>query len=415
MKQLKILLLTVIVFVFCMCLPACFLFDSQNTANTSSNSSSGNNSNSSGSSNGNNNNSKPQTDTDGTFIFSGSSIKAASTSISGDIVIPSEHNGNKIDTIPKEAFKGCTAITSVVVPNSVTTIGGGAFSGCSSIKKITLPFVGKQKGNSNDTDAYFGYIFGDSKYQGGTSVTVYGAWVGWYIPSILREVTITDETVISNGAFYKCSMLTKINLNDGIIQVGTSAFQGCSQIEEINLPNITIIPASLFEGCLSLSKFNIGNSVDTIKTHAFKDCSALMSINSEEVGEFIIPDSVTSIGDGAFSGCSLIKKITLPFIGKQKGNSNDTDAYFGYIFGDSKYQGSTSVTVYGAWVSWYIPSLLREVTITNETVIAQGAFYKCSMLNKITINSEAKNNVGKDAFTGTVTPTWAPRSPQQMI
>ena len=405
-------------FAICCCLglAACGLFGLGTSGGSSGSggSSSGSGSGSSGGS------SQPQEDSDGTFIYSGASIKAASTSISGDVTIPSTHNGVSIDTIPADAFKGCNAITSIIVPESVTTIGAGAFNGCSSLRSVTLPFVGSQKGNSNTTSACFGYIFGTSSYQGGTNVLQYfreGYGTSdsdyYYIPSTLRLVTITNETIINRGAFQNCSMLTKIELNDKIIQVGVSSFSGCSKIEEINLPSISIIPSSLFNGCIGLSKFIINASVNTIGAEAFKGCSALSQINSETAGTFVIPNAVTSIGEAAFNGCSSLRSITLPFVGSQKGNSNTTSACFGYIFGTSSYQGGTRVLQYfreGYGINdsdyYYIPSTLRLVTITNETVVGHGAFQNCSMLQSITINKAAQNNVGTKAFENTATPTW---------
>ncbi len=385
-----------------------------NSSSSGSSSSSGNNSGSSSSGN----NSQPKEDNDGTFIYSGASIKAASTSISGEITIPAERNGTPIDTIPADAFKGCNAITSITVPESVTTIGAGAFNGCSSLRSITLPFVGGQKGNGGTSEACFGYVFGTVSYQSGTIVQqTYDATAtkltkSFCIPSTLRNVTITKESILNRGAFQNCSMLTKIELNDGIIQVGASSFKNCSKIEEINLPSISIIPDSLFSGCISLKKFTINENVDTIGSYAFEGCSALSSINSEKAGEFIIPNSVTSIGESIFNGCPMIKSITLPFVGSEKGNSDTSEACFGYIFGTASYQGGTIVQqTYDAVAtkltkSFCIPSILRTVTITNESVINRGAFQNCSMLQTITINKGAQSSVGEKAFENTAKPTW---------
>lgn len=368
------------------------------------------------------NNSQPKEESDGTFIYLGASVKAASTSISGNIVIPSSHNGSPIDTIPANAFKGCTGITSITVPKEITSIGAGAFSGCSVLRSITLPFVGGEKGNSLSASALFGYIFGTSSYQGGTEVgqryreNGFGTsfYDEYYIPSTLRNVTITNETVISYGAFMNCSMLTEINLNDKVIQVGVSSFEGCNKIEEISLPSISMIPTSLFSGCTALTSFTINNSVDTIQANAFKGCHALSMINSDTAGTFIIPNTVTTIGAGAFNGCPMIKNITLPFIGSQRGNSLTADSCFGYIFGTGSYQGGTEITQHyrengfgtSFYGEYYIPSALRNVTITNETVISYGAFQNCSFLDTLTINSGAQGSIGTDAFKNATQPTW---------
>ncbi len=95
-------------------------------------------------------------------------ITDCDTSISGDITLPATFDGYPLTTIVGYAFSGCTNLTSVIVPDSVTSISGGAFSGCSSLESITIPFVGSR----TVPDAYqypFGYIFGTSRYSGGTA------------------------------------------------------------------------------------------------------------------------------------------------------------------------------------------------------------------------------------------------------
>ena len=136
-------------------------------------------------------------------------------------------------------------------------------------------------------------------------------------------------------------------------------------------------------------------------------CAALSSINSDTVGEFIIPDNVTTIEESAFNGCSFLQKITLPFIGSRKGNTGRA-ACFGYIFGTESYQNGIKITqAYPDWAeNFYLPATLRSVTITKETLIGAGAFQNCSMLDEIRINSAAQNNVGARAFSNTATPTW---------
>ncbi len=119
-----------------------------------------------------------------------------------------------------------------------------------------------------------------------------------------------------------------------------------------------------------------------------------------------IGDSVTSIGSHAFSGCSGLKSITIPFVGAEAGKtSGDTYQYpFGYIFGTTSYTGGTEVKqyYYGSSTSratnstYYIPSSLREVTVTGGNILF-GAFYDCSGLTSVTIG-DGVISIGVEAF-----------------
>ena len=72
-----------------------------------------------------------------------------------------------------------------------------------------------------------------------------------------------------------------------------------------NIPNsVTSIGDKAFSGCSSLTSITIGNGVSSIGEGAFAGCSSLTSIT--------IPDSVTSIGRGAFYGCKSLTSITIP-------------------------------------------------------------------------------------------------------
>ena len=332
------------------------------------------------------------------------------TELTGDIVLPSEYQGQSVTTIPEGAFADCSGITSLTVPDSVTSIGGGAFSGCIKLQSMTLPFVGADRAASWKSGV-FGYIFGGSSYSGGTSIRQnYGRYANtlYCIPNQLREVTITDAVQLSYGAFSNCSMLTAINLNSEIIGAGDEVFLNCSGITGIHLPGIAVIGESMFAGCSSLTAFEINDSVTSIGESAFKGCINLSVINSTTDGEFVIGNNIQSIGAGAFSGCIKLQSITLPFAGADRAASGK-NGVFGYIFGDSSYSGGTSIRQnYGRYANtlYYIPNQLREVRITDAAQLSYGAFSNCSMLSRLTINSGSRNSVGDQAFENCVNPIW---------
>ena len=119
-----------------------------------------------------------------------------------------------------------------------------------------------------------------------------------------------------------------------------------------------------------------GLPVTEIGAYAFEKESYIESIT--------IPNSVTSIDDFAFSGCSSLTEMTLPFVGDRKDGSSYT--YFGYFFGASSYSYNTR----------YVPTSLKKVTITGGS-IGDDAFYKCSSLTSVVIGNGV-TTIGDDAF-----------------
>lgn len=132
-----------------------------------------------------------------------------------DIVIASEIDGIPVNGISTNAFKGCTAITSVCVPSSVVSIGKGAFENCSSLESISLPFVGETVGYKD----FFGYIFGGTLGTDNSS----------YVPSSLKNVEIRDDGTLDDAGFRGCSIIS-LSLPENIASIPYSAFQACTEL-----------------------------------------------------------------------------------------------------------------------------------------------------------------------------------------
>ena len=291
----------------------------------------------------------------------------------GDIVIPSsityKAKTYSVTSIGGNAFNRCSGLTSITIPNSVTSISWSAFSDCSGLTSVTIP----------------------------NSVTIIGS-DAFYGCSGLTSVTIPNSvTIIDSRAFYRCSGLTSITIPNSVTSIGDGAFGGCSGLTSIVVEsgntkydsrdncNAIIETASnkLVAGCKNTV---IPNSVTSIGGGAFKGCSSLTSIT--------IPNSVTSIGGSAFSGCSGLTSVTIP---------NSVTSIGSYAF--SGCSGLTSVTIPNSvtcieYQAFYGCSGLTSVTIPNSvTSIGDEAFAGCSGLTAVTVLNPTPVAIKQYVFT----------------
>ena len=302
---------------------------------------------------------------------------------------------NSVDSIGHYAFQNCSGLTSITIGNSVTSIGGCAFSYCSGLTSVTIP----NSVTSIDTAAFWGC-------SGLTSITIpnsvtsigYKAFEGC---SSLTSVTIPNSvTNIGNWAFYNCSGLTSVTIGNSVTNIGGCAFYNCSGLTSVTIGNsVTSIGSSAFYNCSGLTSITIPNSMTSIGYDAFRGCSGLTSIT--------IPNSVTSIGICAFQGCSGLTSIVVEAGNTHYDSRNNCNAIIRtelnqLVQGCKTTVIPSTVTSIGNY-AFSGCSGLTSVTIPNSvTSIGHEAFRNCSELNDVKIKG-CNTTIGTNAFPLTCT------------
>ena len=208
------------------------------------------------------------------------------------------------------------------------------------------------------------------------TLTIYGE--GKITENILKEYKNMEIKTVTFDESVKSIEVVARPMDEG-------PFSLLKNLTNIIIPNsVTSIGDYAFKGCSLLKSINIPNSVKSIGHSAFGGCSSLTSI--------IIPNRVTSIGESAFSGCSSLTNINIP-----NGVTKIGKGAFNVCSLLTNITISNSVTSIGKW-AFYGCSSLTNITIPNSvTEIEKGAFASCSSLTNITI-PDSVTSIGGWAF-----------------
>ena len=238
-----------------------------------------------------------------------------------------------------------------------------------------------------------------------------------YFSSWEEEYVVREGTeVICDGAFSCCFSLQSVTIPNSVTKIGDSAFWSCKSLQSVTIPNsVTSIGDEAFSNCESLQSITIPNSVRNIGNNAFRGCNICFFIcnstyfqnddvclfNKDKTAivstikdcvNYIIPNSVTGIGDAAFSSCKSLQSITIPNSVTKIG-----DAAFGSCKSLQSVTIPNSVTSIGDY-AFYRCYSLQSVTIPNSvTKIGDYAFEQCYSLQSVTIPNSI-TSIGDGVF-----------------
>ncbi len=281
--------------------------------------------------------------------------------------------GIDIQKIPSSAFKNCTSLTSITLPEGLTDIGANAFLNAG-IVSLTLPSSLKVVGNL----AFSGSKIMNAEIKGGQVMDSSYSYAS--VPKQLFEdctalLTVTfaeGTTEIGESWFSGCSSLMRVTLPESAATLGKNAFANCTSLQDIDLQHVSSIGEGAFTGCETLFKseqnwqdgvFYLGGQIVAFDEDRLKAANGIVNVK----------DGTGSIGNKTFSGAQELKKIVLP----------------------------ASVTSIGANAFENCVALTEaDLSASSVTEIPASAFIGCTALTKFSF-PKAIESIGSSAFNKT--------------
>ncbi|MBR7181236.1 MAG: leucine-rich repeat domain-containing protein, partial [Clostridia bacterium] len=222
-------------------------------------------------------------------------------------------DGCPVPVIGKEAFMNCTRLSKVRLTAENLSIGQNAFKGCTALETLSLP----ASLAAIDASA-FADVLSIKSLTAPTSV------LSFVSKTALTSAVINGGTEIPANAFKGATLLTEVTIGDSITAIGASAFSNTAvekvyisdlsvwlQIDFANADANPIGGASLYVDGTLTESITVPTGITAIKNYAFYSAQ-IQSVN--------LHADVTSIGNGAFAGCTGLAEITLPQGLKSIGN-----------------------------------------------------------------------------------------------
>ena len=328
--------------------------------------------------------------------------------------------GDGITKISENAFKNCKSLNYIYLSDSISELNNQCFYGCEELTRIHIPDSVKKNttvgrpvvnispktyagsvtlGGSSIVDPTIVYIkspLGNDIFCGCSKLKEFGTYYKGRVSDDNRcyidnntlmffaQGDMSDEeksyeipnsiTSINRSAF-RGSQITNITLSESTEIIGDYAFEGCSQLKSIyNWDNVKTISPCAFKDCSSLGEISLPSYLMTINQNAFDGCSEMYT-NTD------IPNSVVSIGSGAFRDCTNFKYVN--------------------TLGEDETLNLGSIKHINTYMFYNCESLTKININDNITIIDSNAFANCLNLTSVSISSTSSlENINENAFKG---------------
>ncbi len=325
---------------------------------------------------------------------------------------------DSITEIPYHAFWKCTNLTTVEIPASVTEMGkNDVFEGCTALTSITV---------ADGNDKFFiedGVLYGYAKDDDGNKID--DEFIALICPpGKSGEVTLKDGTVeIGGSAFEGCTQLTGVTLNEGLTRIGSNAFGGCSSLQDVTLPaTLTSLGNGVFNGCTGLTSLAVADenedfSAENGVLYDENKTELLLYPAAKQDETFAIPNTVTRIDTYGFSENPHIKTVTANALTSIESSAfmncegltsftaaSLSKVEFQAFYGCSNLETFTltdaaSLTTIGGSAFNRCRSL-TAAPIAGAASIEEGAFQGCTALTSLSFCETGSVSIGKNAFSG---------------